>query len=575
MTEQENKHLEDLRRRAAALLKSMPNSSGMVPTDDVNQIVQELQVQQIELELQNEELRGTQSALEESRARYMQLYHHAPVGYVVLDHSGIIIQANATFARMVNRDRSQLLGKPFSEFLLSEDRSIFLARAKAFFKNPVDKYLELRIGSTTTATRYVSLRATPGHRPEDQQPPQRTELLLTVTDISDRKRAEEALRVSEQFARSTVDALDAHIAILDATGCIVAVNQAWKDFAHANQADPAAVSEGANYLAVCRAAQGRGAETGGDFAAGIVAVLKGERDSFSQEYACHGPTANRWFIGRVSRFPEKEVVRVVVAHENITERRQLENNNLLLQRQVSQLEKEESLGRMAGAIAHHFNNLLTAVIGNVELALEDAPQGQGLHRMLTAALSGANRAAEISGKMLTYLGMKSMKKERLDLSVLCRQGLPLLQMMTPGAVTTHVDFPTPGPVVVVDLSQIQLLLANLVQNSWEACEGKEGILHLAIQTVDATVIVDEHRFPLDWQPQADQYGCLLVQDNGSGIQPEHLGKIFEPFFSSKFTGRGMGLALVLGILKAHSSCVTVASRPGIETTFRVYFPVQG
>lgn len=574
MTDYKNRDLEDLRRRADALLEADADPFGQSPTEDFNQVIHELQVHQIELELQNEELRNTQSALEESRARYMQLYHHAPVGYIVLDHSGIITQANSTFAMMVGRDRPQLLGRPFSEFVLSEDRPIFLARAKALFKNPLDKYLELRIGNATTPTRYVSLRSTPGNRPEEGHSPHPEELLLTVTDISDRKIAEEALRASEQFARATVDALPAHIAILDATGRIVAVNRAWRDFGCANHADPEGVSEGVNYLAVCRAVQGREAGSAAAFAAGILAVIKGERETFSYEYACHGPTENRWFIGWVNRFPDKEVVRVVVAHENITERRQLENNNLLLQRQVSQLEKEESLGRMAGAIAHHFNNLLTAVIGNVELALDDAPRGQDQAKLLKGALSGAIRGAEISNKMLTYLGMNSMKKESLDLSAVCRQSLPLLQMITPG-VLMIADFPATGPTVVADLSQIQILLTNLVHNGCEACEGKEGVLHLAITTVDARDISSEHRFPLAWQPQTKRYGCLQVQDNGCGIATEHLSKIFEPFFSSKFTGRGMGLALVQGILKSHNSCITVATKPAIGTTFKVYFPIGG
>ena len=211
----------------------------------------------------------------------------------------------------------------------------------------------------------------------------------------------------------------------------------------------------------------------------------------------------------------------------------------------------------------------------IEMTLEDVPRGQGLGRMLTAALSGAKRAAEISGKMLTYLGVNSTKKEQLDLSAICRQSLPLLQMITPSGGTMHADFPSSGPVVFADLSQIQVLLTNLVHNGWEACEGKDGALHLAIKTVDAADISGQHRFPFGWQPQTERYGCLLVQDNGCGIKNEDLSKIFEPFFSSKFTGRGMGLALVLGILKAHNSCVTVESRPGGGTTFQVYFPVQG
>ena len=187
MTDYKNTDLENLRRRADALLESAADAFGQPPVEDYNQVIHELRVQQIELELQNEELRSTQSALEESRARYMQLYHHAPVGYVVLDHSGIISEANATFAGMVNRDRPQLLGKPFSACILADDRPVFLARAKGFFKHPAEKYFELRIDNATTSTRYISLRATPGHHPEGGQPPHLEELLLAVTDISDRK----------------------------------------------------------------------------------------------------------------------------------------------------------------------------------------------------------------------------------------------------------------------------------------------------------------------------------------------------------------------------------------------------
>jgi signal transduction histidine kinase len=209
------------------------------------------------------------------------------------------------------------------------------------------------------------------------------------------------------------------------------------------------------------------------------------------------------------------------------------------------------------------------------LALDDVPRGLELEKMLTAALGGANRAADISRKMLTYLGMSSKKKELVDLSVVCRQSLPMLQVMTQEGLTMNTDFPNNGPVVLADFSQLQVLLVNLVQNGCEACEGKDGILHLAIKTVDAEDIVSEHRFPISWYPQAERYGCLHVQDNGRGIKNEHISKIFEPFFTTKFTGRGMGLALVLGILKAHNGCVTMESRYGSGTTFQVFFPVQG
>jgi diguanylate cyclase (GGDEF)-like protein/PAS domain S-box-containing protein len=149
-------------------------------------------------------------------------------------------------------------------------------------------------------------------------------------NISERKRMEESLRESERFARATVDALSAHIAILDSAGTIVAVNHAWRDFAEANPPVVGNVCEGANYLEVCAAAQGEGEEAARDFAAGMREVLTGAREKFSLEYPCHAPFARRWFVGRVTRFAGNGAVRVVVAHEDITERMLSEEQILVM-----------------------------------------------------------------------------------------------------------------------------------------------------------------------------------------------------------------------------------------------------
>ena len=398
--------------------------------------------------------------------------------------------------------------------------------------------------------------------------------MLTVTDIDDRKKAEQALRESHQFARSTVDALEANIAILDSNGRIVAVNQAWRNFARDNHSDPEKVEEGVNYLSLCRSVRGHEAGEAEDFANGILAVLRGERESYYQEYACHSPEENRWFIGRVTRFPHKGANRAVVAHENITNRKRLENENLLLQRRINQREKEESLGRMAGAIAHHYNNILSVIMGNIELALDDAPPNSSLSRILSAALNGTNRAAEISGKMLTYLGMNTKGKELSDLSVVCRQTLPLLLTKKPEGVVIQSAFTAPGPAVMANPAQLQEILASLVENSWEALGKSGGIIHLEVRTVATADIDLGLRFPLAWQPQAHTYGVLEVRDQGCGIAAADIEKIFDPFFTGKFMGRGMGLALVLGILRAHDGCITVASHPGRDTTIQVYIPVH-
>ena len=136
-----------------------------------------------------------------------------------------------------------------------------------------------------------------------------------------RQRAEAAPGEAERLARAALDALSAHIAILDETGAIIATNRAWRNFAQANPPLLANVGEGANYLAVCDTARGAGAATAAAFAAAVRAVMRGELKEFSLQYPCHSPGEQRWFNVRATRFSAVGAVRVVVAHENITGRK--------------------------------------------------------------------------------------------------------------------------------------------------------------------------------------------------------------------------------------------------------------
>jgi PAS domain S-box-containing protein len=146
----------------------------------------------------------------------------------------------------------------------------------------------------------------------------------TAHDITERKRVEESLRESVRFARSTVDALDANLAILDESGTIIAVNSAWRQFALINSTSLIGMVEGANYLTICETATGEGSEGAAEFGVGIRAVLHGTQDVFVMEYPCHSPKEKRWFIGRVTRFTGDGPTRLVVSHENITSRKLVE-----------------------------------------------------------------------------------------------------------------------------------------------------------------------------------------------------------------------------------------------------------
>jgi two-component system cell cycle sensor histidine kinase/response regulator CckA len=219
---------------------------------------------------------------------------------------------------------------------------------------------------------------------------------------------------------------------------------------------------------------------------------------------------------------------------DITEREQAEVEKNKLETQNRQLQKTESLGRMAGAIAHHFNNQLGAVMGNLELAMIALPRGAGAAENLTEAMQAARRAATVSGLMLTYLGQTRGRQEPLDLSETCRRSLPMLQAAGDG----------------------------------------RGAIHLIVKTVAAADIPAAPRFPLDWQPQAAAYACLEVADAGCGIAENDIEKLFDPFYSTKFAGRGLGLSVTLGIVRTHGGAITVQSEPGHGSVFQVFFPVS-
>ena len=259
---------------------------------------------------------------------------------------------------------------------------------------------------------------------------------------------------------------------------------------------------------------------------------------------------------------------------DITGKKQVEADREKLEAQNRQLQKSESLDRMAGAIAHYFNNQLGVVIGNLEMAICELPQGSVAVRRLTAAMQAAEKAAEMGGLMLTSLGQTSGKREPLDLSETCRQVLSKLRTVMPANVVIETDLASPGPVINANANTIQQVMTNLATNAWEAFGESRGAIHLNVKTVSNAEIPASHRFPIDWQPQDHDYACLEVVDADGGIAGNDIEKLFDPFFSTKFAGRGLGLPVVLGIVKAHGGAVTVESEPGRGSIFRVFLPVS-
>jgi len=243
------------------------------------------------------------------------------------------------------------------------------------------------------------------------------------------------------------------------------------------------------------------------------------------------------------------------------------------QEQAYRLEKAESLGRMAGAVAHHFNNQLSVVLGNLDLALDDVQEGTETRGFVVEAMQAARRCVDLSATMLTCLGQGGGLPEPLDLGHVCRHCLPALRDSLPVGIVLETDLPAGGPVVRASAELVDQVLGHLITNAVEAIGERSGKVSLAIKTVAAADLAALALVPLEWQPRGERFACLQVDDTGCGMSAEDISNLYDPFFTTKFTGRGLGLPVVLGIVKAWDGAIGVESQKDRGTTFRVVLPL--
>ena len=262
---------------------------------------------------------------------------------------------------------------------------------------------------------------------------------------------------------------------------------------------------------------------------------------------------------------------VVCMARDITERKRAEEALLSLERQVQQAQKLESLGVLAGGIAHDFNNILMAVLGHAELALDEISPMSPARRSLTEIATAARRAADLCRQMLAYAGKSSIAPERVGLRDLVEEMAHLLKTAISKKAILNLNLERGLPPIEGDPSQIRQIVMNLLINASEAIGDRSGVITMA---VGATRCDEEYlrKTELHDNLAPGLYVHLEVTDTGCGMDAETRSRIFEPFFSTKFTGRGLGLAAVLGIVRAHKAALKVYSEPGKGTTFKILFP---
>jgi len=288
----------------------------------------------------------------------------------------------------------------------------------------------------------------------------------------------------------------------------------------------------------------------------------------------YSPDESRRLRVEITHIPVARKSAVLLRVRDVSEEQRAQSERRRLERRMRESRRLETLGELAGGIAHDFNNLLTVILGNAKLVAAELPEGSEAELQLGHISAASLHAAGLVKQMLIYAGRSPAVSVPIDVSQLVAEAKPPLAGSLANGVRLTLDLAPELPPVHGDPRLLHQTIVNLVENASEAVEEVDGnggqvkvstrAVRLTDEDLAGAVIGGDHR------PGARV--LIEVSDNGHGIDEDSAGRIFEPFFSSKFTGRGLGLAVVLGVLRQHRGVLAFESAPGAGTTFRIWLP---
>jgi PAS domain S-box-containing protein len=491
-----------------------------------------------------------------AESNYQTLFHAVSDAITVHDaRTGQILDANQSAARLFRTTREDVLaGDPgrgvagVTPFLPS--RAVEQIRRAASEGPATFEWLSRHVDDGSLFWTEIALRS----EVIDGRPV----VLATARDISARKRSQEALQDSESRYRAIVEGFDGFIYICSPDYKIEFMNakliastgrDATGELCHEALHD---LDEPCSWCVNDRVQQGE-----------------------TVRWRMQRPKDNRWYdiVNTPIYRADGSIARQAMITD-ITEQKKAEEDHRQLEVQMQQMQKLESLGLLAGGVAHDFNNLLTAVLGNAELALRDLPASAPAREPLGEIRTIACRAADLCRQLLAYSGHGGFVGEPIAPRHIVEEISRILEISVAAKVRLVFHFADDVPMIVGDPTQLRQVVMNLITNASEAIGNQEGVITLSLSKR-----LIEHGDLRDFVAHTDVaegiYVELTVTDTGCGMDEATRSRVFEPFFSTKFTGRGLGMAAVLGIVRGHKGAIRMASELGKGTTVKVLLPAAG
>ncbi len=498
-----------------------------------------------------------QQKLRESEARYRLVAENVADAILVLDLNGHVIRANPAVEKItgVAAGTWPKDGFAWETGVLLEDRHKFQEHRLHVTKAKIPATVEYRYVDSKGEIRHLEQRSSALSdslgRPMG--------MVAVIRDSTERQQRELELKVRDRAVASSINA----VALADTHGRLTYVNDSFLRLWEYE--DPTEVL-------------GRPAT---DFWQSLEAPAKTTRAS--KQDGSH----TRELIGmKKSGAPfhvlccanmicdeSGEPVCMMSSFLDVTEHKRAEEERRRLETQFQHAQKLESLGTLASGIAHDFNNLLMGILGNADLAMRQIPPSSPTCRSIQEIIVTAQRATDLTRELLAYSGKGKFVVEPVLLSESVRDMGHLLEVSIPKKCTLRYDLAANLPAIEADVAQLQQVIMNLILNASDAIAANCGVIAVrtGLAECDRSYLSETL---LDENLLEGAYVYLEVEDTGCGMTAETRTRLFEPFFTTKPTGRGLGLAAVLGIVRGHRGTLRVDSEPDRGTTFRVLFPAS-
>ncbi len=604
-------------------------------------LLHELSVHQVELQMQNEELREAKDEADTWLNLYTELFDFAPAGYFSLDKNGMICQVNREGSRMLGVERSGLVGKPFEGFVGTEHIPLFRSLMADIAATPFKQMCEIVLHSSDGTKVDVRLDAVSGNSGLNYR--------IAATDVTKRKQAELMLKRIEwmltkkpplltdvnqeqllyappshqnglimqsmgqqglvSIIHEASELLRSSAAVFERNGdcAFMMLTSDWCRLMNSSTTAglPTVESGKLNACLACSRSEGLKAMglatptesmctcglhlycvpviAGGEVT-GVITVTYGDPPSeladqsrLALEFqvslgdiknaAAAYDTRPFYIIEMAKHRLQSSALLIGSMVEAASSKHQRE----LLEVQLRQSQMMEAVGRLAGGVAHDYNNMLTTILGYAELALGELPPTHPLSTSLREIVTAGQRSADLTNQLLTFASSQPITPKDVDINeAIASVTTTLRRQIDPGVDLCYK--PCPEPLwVYMDTSQIDQILSNLVMNAKESIHGHG---HITIEASDC--VLDASYDQYHNEVKQGRFVLIQVTDTGCGMDKDTLANLFEPFFTTKRFGQGagLGLATVYGIVRQNNGTIKAYSEPGLGTSIRVYLPLK-